>query len=191
MSNVSLVNGHIDRPKMMDEEIIKVRVVSLEEQIQQHNERKKKVFDSYYCRNTGGGEDPLEICVLRESAVLISKLESIINRQKAEIEELQKENEDFKCVRFFTARGSNKSVISNFINYNTGLEDGAKELAERVNPIIEELVDIMFDDNHSKCMIKNCHKHSSIPCESAVQSHLHLEIVKDGDRVDPETVLYK
>lgn len=30
-----------------------------------------------------------------------------------------------------------------------------------------------------------------IPCESAVQSHLHLEIVKDGDRVDPETVLYK
>ncbi len=30
-----------------------------------------------------------------------------------------------------------------------------------------------------------------IPCESAVQSHLHLEIIKDGDRVNPENILGK
>ena len=30
-----------------------------------------------------------------------------------------------------------------------------------------------------------------IPCESAAESHIHLEIIKDGDRVDPENVLGK
>jgi murein DD-endopeptidase MepM/ murein hydrolase activator NlpD len=30
-----------------------------------------------------------------------------------------------------------------------------------------------------------------IPCESAVESHIHLEIIKDGDRVDPENILGK
>jgi hypothetical protein len=35
-----------------------------------------------------------------------------------------------------------------------------------VNPIFEEIVDIMFDGNEPKCRIKNCHKHSSIPCGS-------------------------
>ena len=122
MSNVSLINGHIDRPKMMDEEIIKVRVVSLEEQIQQHNERKKKVFDSYYCRNTGGGEDPLEICVLRESAVLISKLESIINRQKSDIERLQ--NSIKEADNYFSKgeMGKGLAVIINLVKEMVGDE---------------------------------------------------------------------
>ncbi len=70
--------------KLTDSEFVKAREVSLKEQIEHYNERKKEVFDSYYRRNTGGNEDTLEICVLRESAVLISKLESIINRLQAE-----------------------------------------------------------------------------------------------------------
>lgn len=73
---------------LTDNEIIKAREVSLKEQIEHYNERKKEVFDSYYRRNTEGNEDTLEICVLRESAVLISKLESIINRLQEEKERL-------------------------------------------------------------------------------------------------------
>ena len=81
----------------------------------------------------------------------------LINRQKAEIEKLQKaikvqdimiEQQDYKL----------KQAKSEAI----------KEFAKKVNPIIEQLVEIMFDDNQSKCMIENCRKHSSIPCESRV-----------------------
>lgn len=32
-------------------------------------------------------------------------------------------------------------------------------------------------------------KIGNIPCESAQEKHLHLEIIKDGDRVDPKSVL--
>lgn len=148
MSNVSLVNGHIDRPKMTDEEVIKAweKVLATGD---------APFGEHWLCSITTG---------------LAKETFDMLNRQKAENEKLQKENKGLKGVRlrFVAARGSKKSIISNFINYNTGFEDGAKELAERVNPIIEELVDIMFDDNHSKCMIENCHKHSSIPCESVV-----------------------
>jgi len=73
---------------MNDSEIVKAREVSLKEQIEHYNKRRKTVFDNYYRRNTEGSEDTLEICVLRESAVLISKLESIINRLQAENERL-------------------------------------------------------------------------------------------------------
>ena len=48
----------------------------------------------------------------------------------------------------------------------TAKSEAIKEFAELVNPILEEIVDIMFDSNGSKCRIKNCHKHSSIPCDS-------------------------
>lgn len=75
--------------KLTDSEIVKAKEISLKEQIEYYNERKKEVFDSYYRRNIEGSEDTLEICVLRESAVLISKLESIINRLQAENETLR------------------------------------------------------------------------------------------------------
>lgn len=52
--------------------------------------------------------------------------------------------------------------------YSKGYSDGVKEFAEKVNPMIEEMVDIMFDENHSRCMITNCSKHSSIPCGDGI-----------------------
>ena len=76
--------------KLTDKEIVKAREVSLKEQIEHYNKRRKEVFDSYYRRNTKGNEETLEICVLRESAVLISKLESIINRLQARVEKAEK-----------------------------------------------------------------------------------------------------
>jgi hypothetical protein len=75
--------------KITDSEIVKAKEVSLKEQIEHYNQRRKEVFDRYYRKNTEGNEDTLEICVLRESAVLISKLESIINRLQAENERLK------------------------------------------------------------------------------------------------------
>lgn len=44
--------------------------------------------------------------------------------------------------------------------------EAVRGFADKVNLIVEELVDIMFDGNDPKCKISNCHKHSSISCES-------------------------
>lgn len=46
--------------------------------------------------------------------------------------------------------------------------EAIKDFAERINPIIEQLIEIMFNGNQNKCMIKNCHKYSSVPCESPI-----------------------
>ena len=71
--------------KLTDSVIVKAREVSLEEQIEHYNERLKETLDSYYRRKKDkGAEDTLEICVLQESAVLISKFESIINHLREE-----------------------------------------------------------------------------------------------------------
>ena len=48
--------------------------ISLKEQIDNYNERVREVLDSYYRRNTDGSEDPLEICVIRESKHLVDRL---------------------------------------------------------------------------------------------------------------------
>jgi hypothetical protein len=85
--------------KPTDSEIVKAKEISLKEQIEHYNKRRKAVFDSYYRRNTDGAEDTLEICVLRESAVLISKLESIINRLQAENEALRTCVEQIPLIR--------------------------------------------------------------------------------------------
>ena len=74
--------------KLTDNEIAKT--IPLESQIEYCNERIKEVFDSYYRRHTDGGEEPLNICVLRDCSKLIYALNDLINRQKAEIERLKK-----------------------------------------------------------------------------------------------------
>lgn len=120
MSNVSLINGHIDRPKLTDEEVIKAweKVLATGD---------APFGEHWLCSITTG---------------LAKETFDMLNRQKAEIERLEKENKYFKCVRFIAARGRKKSIISYFINYNTGFEDGAKELAERLK---SQYVD--FDNN--------------------------------------------
>ena len=100
--------------KLTDSDIVKERKVSLKEQIEHYNKRQKEVFDKYYRRNTKGNEDTLEICVLRESAVLISKLESIINRLQAENERLKEDNETLKsCIaKSFVVKAEGENPLS-------------------------------------------------------------------------------
>jgi Flp pilus assembly CpaF family ATPase len=82
------------------------------------------VFDRYYRKNTEGSEDTLEICVLRESAVLISKLESIINRLQAENERLQQKINGFEKIR----RAYQRFIHENMPYIQNSLDNLLKEL---------------------------------------------------------------
>lgn len=45
------------------------------------------------------------------------------------------------------------------------VKQAVKEFAEsKVKPLIDELVELMFDDNRGKCMVEQCHKSDSTPC---------------------------
>ncbi len=72
---------------MTDNEITKEKTFS--EELPHFKERIKEVFDNY--NNPNGNEDPLYICVLRDSKRVVRKAEEEITRQQTEIERLQKE----------------------------------------------------------------------------------------------------
>lgn len=75
--------------RMTDKEIIIEKTFS--EELPYFKERIKEVFDNY--NNPNGNEDPLYICVLRDSNRIVRKAEEEITRQKAEIDELKHERE--------------------------------------------------------------------------------------------------
>ena len=75
--------------RMTDKEIIIEKTFS--EELPYFKERIKEVFDNY--NNPNGNEDPLYICVLRDSNRIVRKAEEEIIRQKAEIDELKHERE--------------------------------------------------------------------------------------------------
>lgn len=70
---------------MTDKEITREKTFS--EELPHFKERIEEVFDNY--NNPNGNEDPLYICVLRDSKHIVRKAEEEIARQKAEIEELK------------------------------------------------------------------------------------------------------
>ena len=72
---------------MTDNEITKEKTFSAE--LPHFKERIKEVFDNY--NNPNGNEDPLYICVLRDSNRVVRKAEEEINRQQAENKRLEKE----------------------------------------------------------------------------------------------------
>lgn len=72
---------------MTDKEITREKTFS--EELTHFKERIKEVFDNY--NNPNGNEDPLYICVLRDSKRIVRKAEEEITRQQTEIEMLQKE----------------------------------------------------------------------------------------------------
>ena len=72
---------------MTDKEIIIEKTFS--EELPYFKERIKEVFDNY--NNPNGNEDPLYICVLRDSNRIVRKAEKEITRQKTEIDELKHE----------------------------------------------------------------------------------------------------
>ena len=82
---------------------------------------------------------------------------ALINRQKAEIEELEK------------IKQNSLEIIS--MGEKQILEVGAKyikEFAEKVKPMFEKIVEIMFDGNEPTCQVENCHKPDSIACNSRI-----------------------
>ena len=72
---------------MTDNAITREKTFS--EELPYFKERIKEVFDNY--NNPNGCEDPLYICVLRDSNRIVRKAEEEINRQKAENTRLAKE----------------------------------------------------------------------------------------------------
>lgn len=120
--------------KPTENEIVKAKEISLKEQIEDYNKRRKEVFDNYYRRNTEGAEDPLEICVLRESAVIISKFESIITS-------LQTKNEELKTQVSFLLRVCERADK----RIETAEERMRKKIADRLTTILLKAIEV--DDN--------------------------------------------
>ena len=75
--------------RMTDKEIVIEKTFS--EELPYFKERIKEVFDNY--NNPNCNEDPLYICVLRDSARIVRKAEEEITRQKTEIDDLKHERE--------------------------------------------------------------------------------------------------
>ena len=72
---------------MTDKEIVIEKTFS--EKLPYFKERIKEVFDNY--NNPNGNEDPLYICVLRDSDCIVRKAEEEITFQQAEISRFRKE----------------------------------------------------------------------------------------------------
>lgn len=75
---------------MTDKEITS-REKTFSEELPYFKERIEGVFDNY--NNPNCNEDPLYICVLRDSNRIVRKAEEEVTRQKAEIDELKHERE--------------------------------------------------------------------------------------------------
>lgn len=87
MTEGELFVTEVQDNKMTDNEITIEKTFS--EELPHFKERIKEVFDNY--KNPNGSEDPLYICVLRDSNRIVRKAEEEIACQQTEIERLQKE----------------------------------------------------------------------------------------------------
>ena len=84
----------------------------------------------------------------------------MLKSQKAEIERLTKK------VDYLKDANKRNDAHLHVRLVGQAKSEARKEFAEKVKPIIDEILDIMFDDAESKCIVENCKKPSSIPCES-------------------------
>ena len=71
------------------------REVTFKNRLESFKKNVKDYFEYDY-KNKNGGEDPWEICLIRDGNRIASLSEELINRQKAENEDLKKENEALK-----------------------------------------------------------------------------------------------
>ncbi|MBQ7347780.1 MAG: hypothetical protein IJW55_07470 [Clostridia bacterium] len=125
--------------KFTDEEVIKaLQICSTEEN---------------HCGQCPSADNGLATCI----QIMCENALALINRQKAEIEELEK------------IKQNSLEIIS--MGEKQILEVGAKyikEFAEKVKPMFEKIVEIMFDGNEPTCQVENCHKPDSIACNSRI-----------------------
>lgn len=47
-------------------------------------------------------------------------------------------------------------------------KQAVREFAEKVKPIIDDLVELMFNNNEPNCKVDDCEKPSDIPCGSSI-----------------------
>lgn len=60
-------------------------------------------------------------------------------------------------------------LAKDLINANYGnVKQAVEEFAEKVKPIIGELVELMFNDYESHCKVTNCEKDDDIPCGCSI-----------------------
>lgn len=55
--------------------------------------------------------------------------------------------------------------------YNAGygnVTQAVQEFAEKVKPLIDELVELLFNDNESTCLVEDCEKSDDIPCGCSI-----------------------
>ena len=92
-----------------------IRKIAFEENLAYFKRDVKDFFATY--KNQSGGEDCIEICLIRSGYRTVLKAEEIINRQKAEIERLDREVDR----------------LSQCVLYHDGqIVDAIKDFAERV-----------------------------------------------------------
>lgn len=48
------------------------------------------------------------------------------------------------------------------------VKQAVKEFAEKVKPLISEIVELMFNDDEPQCKVNHCHKGDDIPCGSSI-----------------------
>ena len=109
MSNVSLVNGHIDRPKMTDEEIIKALECCADEDM------------------------GCEVCPYWAKGCTVEKdTIDLINRQQAEIERLKEEN---KFHRKTITENAQRALEVTIEEIEKAKSEAIKEFAERLKTI--------------------------------------------------------
>ena len=115
-----------------------VREKTFEEELYYYWERVAEVLDSYV--NSGGGEDPLYICVLRDSKRIMSKAREEVNRSIRVIE-------DKNCyIDYLEERVKDKKIKE---IENKGIDMFSrklkvtfkKETSPLVYPYLEEIID--------------------------------------------------
>lgn len=135
---------------MTDKEITREKTFS--EELSHFKERIEEVFDNY--NNPNGNEDPLYICVLRDSKRIVRKAEEEITRQQTEIEMLQKEvnlvsiqfqdlqerTDEIKAKAYKEFADIVKKNIKEVWNYDNGTCSCVLVLTKDIDKILTEMV---------------------------------------------------
>lgn len=135
---------------MTDKEITREKIFS--EELPHFKERIEEVFDNY--NNPNGNEDPLYICVLRDSKRIVLKAEEEIARQQTEIERLQKEvnlvsiqfqdlqerTDEIKSKAYKEFADIVKKNIKEVWNYDNGTCSCVHVLTKDIDKILKEMI---------------------------------------------------
>ena len=156
----------------MNENGIK-REKTFSEELPYFKERIKEVFDNY--SNPNGNEDPLYICVLRDSKRVVRKAEEEITRQQSENKRLGKEV-DLVSIQFQDLQeryeeaqaeieklnAENTLTISERNAFRTSFYDVLKQLKTAKSESVKEFAERLCEDRVSndpvviaaKCLLK-------------------------------------